>query len=498
MTKPLFTSSEWTFDLIRDCDKALGDLAREFGLDTYPNQIELISSEQMMDAYAAVGMPIGYHHWSYGKQFLSTEYSYKRGQMGLAYEIVINSNPCIAYLMEENTMAMQALVIAHACYGHNSFFKGNYLFRTWTDADSIIDYLVFAKNYISKCEERYGIEQVEDTLDSCHALMNYGVDRYKRPYPISALEEEQRQAERAEYLQRQVNDLWRTIPKSDVSDERGQQRRFPAEPQENILYFLEKNAPLLEPWQREVIRIVRKIAQYFYPQRQTQVMNEGWACFWHYTLLNELYNRGQLTDGFMLEFLQSHTSVVTQLPYDHPYYSGINPYALGFNMMMDIRRICENPTAEDRDWFPEMAGKDWKEALQFAMRNFKDESFILQFLSPKVMRDLKLFSIVDDDTEDAIEVSAIHNESGFRRLRETLAGQYNLGNREPNIQVYSVDVRGDRSLTLHHTMHDRRPLGSSTDEVLKHLHRLWGFDVHLHSIDNGEIKQSYHCLKGQA
>lgn len=498
MTKPLFTSSEWTFDLIRDCDKALGDLAREFGLDTYPNQIELISSEQMMDAYAAVGMPIGYHHWSYGKQFLSTEYSYKRGQMGLAYEIVINSNPCIAYLMEENTMAMQALVIAHACYGHNSFFKGNYLFRTWTDADSIIDYLVFAKNYISKCEERYGIEQVEDILDSCHALMNYGVDRYKRPYPISALEEEQRQAERAEYLQRQVNDLWRTIPKSDVSDERGQQRRFPAEPQENILYFLEKNAPLLEPWQREVIRIVRKIAQYFYPQRQTQVMNEGWACFWHYTLLNELYNRGQLTDGFMLEFLQSHTSVVTQLPYDHPYYSGINPYTLGFNMMMDIRRICENPTAEDRDWFPEMAGKDWKEALQFAMRNFKDESFILQFLSPKVMRDLKLFSIVDDDTEDAIEVSAIHNESGFRRLRETLAGQYNLGNREPNIQVYSVDVRGDRSLTLHHTMHDRRPLGSSTDEVLKHLHRLWGFDVHLHSIDNGEIKQSYHCLKGQA
>ena len=415
--------------------------------------------------------------------------------MGLAYEIVINSNPCIAYLMEENTMAMQALVIAHACYGHNSFFKGNYLFRTWTDADSIIDYLVFAKNYISKCEERYGIDQVEDIIDSCHALMNYGVDRYKRPYPISAQEEEQRQAERAEYLQKQVNDLWRTIPKSEAADEKGQKLRFPVEPQENILYFLEKNAPLLEPWQREVIRIVRKIAQYFYPQRQTQVMNEGWACFWHYTLLNELYNRGQLTDGFMLEFLQSHTSVITQLPFDHPYYSGINPYTLGFNMMMDIRRICENPTAEDRDWFPDMAGKDWKEALQFAMRNFKDESFILQFLSPKVMRDLKLFSIVDDDTEDAIEVSAIHNERGFRRLREMLAGQYNLGNREPNIQVYSVNVRGDRSLTLHHTMHDRKPLSGSTDEVLKHLHRLWGFDVHLHSVDNGEIKQSYHCVK---
>ena len=132
--------------------------------------------------------------------------------MGLAYEIVINSNPCIAYLMEENTMMMQALVIAHASYGHNSFFKGNYLFRTWTDAGSIIDYLLFARNYIDHCEQKYGLQVVEQTLDACHALMNYGVDRYKRPYPISASEEVERQKERETYLQQQVNDLWRTIP----------------------------------------------------------------------------------------------------------------------------------------------------------------------------------------------------------------------------------------------------------------------------------------------
>jgi stage V sporulation protein R len=497
MNKPLFVTSEWNFDLIRECDQILGELAKEFGLDTYPNQIEVISSEQMMDAYSSVGMPIGYSHWSYGKQLLSTEHSYNRGQMGLAYEIVINSNPCIAYLMEENTMTMQALVIAHACYGHNSFFKGNYLFRTWTDASSIIDYLVFAKNYISKCEERYGIAAVEDVLDSCHALMNYGVDRYKRPYPISAHEEELRQSEREEYLRKHVNDLWRTIPKSAAGDAQKNVPRFPTEPQENILYFLEKNSPLLEPWQREVIRIVRKIAQYFYPQRQTQVMNEGWATFWHYTLLNELHARGYVGDGFMLEFLQSHTSVVAQPAYDSPYFSGINPYTLGFAMMSDIRRICEKPTEEDRAWFPEIAGSDWKKTLQFAMKNFKDESFILQFLSPKVMRDLKLFSIVDDDQQEKINVNAIHNETGFKRLRETLAGQYNLGNREPNIQVYNVEVRGDRSLTLHHYMHNRRPLSDSTPEVLKHLHRLWGFDVHLHSVDGDDIKQSYHCTQNK-
>ncbi len=238
-----------------------------------------------MDAYSSVGMPLGYKHWSYGKQFVLTEKNYRRGQMGLAYEIVINSDPCIAYLMEENTTMMQALVIAHAAYGHNSFFKGNYLFRTWTSADAIIDYLLFARNYVAECEERHGEEAVELFLDSCHALMNYGVDRYKHPAPLSLSEEKQRQSEREDYLQSQINDLWRTVPIKPMEAAAEESQRYPAEPQENLLYFIEKSAPLLEPWQRELVRIVRKIAQYFYPQRQTQVMNEGWACVTGDTLI---------------------------------------------------------------------------------------------------------------------------------------------------------------------------------------------------------------------
>ncbi|MFG0805284.1 SpoVR family protein [Pseudomonas fluvialis] len=490
--QPISTDSEWSFELIRRYDQEIARLAERYALDIYPNQVEIISAEQMMDAYASVGMPIGYHHWSYGKQFLATEKGYKRGQMGLAYEIVINSDPCIAYLMEENTLCMQALVIAHACYGHNSFFKGNYLFRSWTDASSIIDYLVFAKQYISQCEERHGIDAVEELLDSCHALMNYGVDRYKRPYPISAEEERRRQSEREEHLQRQINDLWRTIPKASGRHNEEQTQRWPAEPQENILYFLEKHAPLLEPWQREVIRIVRKLAQYFYPQRQTQVMNEGWATFWHYTLINDLYDEGLVSDGFMLEFLQYHSGVVLQPAFDSPWYSGINPYALGFAMYRDIRRICEQPNEEDRRWFPEIAGSDWLSTLKFAMQNFKDESFILQYLSPKVMRDLRLFSVLDDDQQDSLQVSAIHDDSGYRHLRETLAAQYNLGNREPNVQIWSVDRRGDRSLTLRHSRHDRRPLGESSQAVLKHLHRLWGFDIHLESHQGEQLIETLH------
>ncbi len=478
--QPISESSEWTFDLIKRYDTEIARVAANYKLDTYPNQIEVIGSEQMMDAYSSVGMPVGYHHWSFGKHFLATEKNYRRGRMGLAYEIVINSNPCIAYLMEENTMMMQALVIAHAAYGHNSFFKNNYLFKSWTNADAIIDYLLFARNYIAECEQRYGDEEVEMILDSCHALMNYGVDRYKRPNRLSLLRERAKQKEREEYLQFQVNDLWRkTVPLSGKTAEAGKEQRFPSEPQENLLYFIEKNAPLLEPWQREIVRITRKIAQYFYPQRQTQVMNEGWATFWHYTILNTLYDEGLLTDGFMIEFLQSHTNVVYQPPFNSPYYSGINPYALGFAMMCDIRRICESPTEEDRKWFPELVNTDWVASLDFAMRNFKDESFIAQYLSPKIIRDLKLFSIVDDDIESELEISAIHDEEGYKLVRQKLADQYNLGNREPNIQVYNVNRRGDRSLTLRYYQHNRRPLGDDVNEMMKHLARLWGFTVRL-------------------
>jgi stage V sporulation protein R len=482
--KRLPSPSDWTFELIETYFEQIKRTAHRFGLDTYPVQLELISAEQMLDAYASVGMPVNYRHWSFGKQFIASEKNYRRGHMGLAYEIVINSDPCIAYLMEENTMPMQALVMAHACFGHNSFFKGNYLFRMWTDASSIIDYLVYAKSYIGECEERHGIDAVEELLDACHALMHYGVDRYRRPQKISMVEEEIRRKDREAYLQQQVNDLWRTLPRSQGKQSRKEHRRFPEEPQENILYFMEKNAPLLEPWQREIVRIVRKVAQYFYPQRQTQVMNEGWATFWHYTLLNDMYDQGLLSDGFLIEILSSHTNVVFQPPVTHPAYSGINPYALGFNMFTDLRRICEKPTDEDRQWFPDIAGSDWHKTLDYAMRHFKDESFIGQYLSPRMMREFRLFSVVDDSTQKELEVAAIHDDTGYRHVREALSRQYDLGSREPNIQVWNVNLRGDRSLTLRHTRHNDRPLDNGAEEVVKHVARLWGFRVRLESVDS--------------
>jgi len=321
--------ADWDFDLLERYDAEIAKVAAEFGLDTYPNQLEIITSEQMLDAYASSGLPIGYPHWSYGKEFIRNEQAYRRGMQGLAYEIVINSSPCIAYLMEENTMTTQALVIAHACYGHNSFFKGNHLFRQWTDAEAILDYLVFARRYVMECEERHGAAAVEEVIDACHALMAHGVDRYRRPPALTLKAETARLAAREAHRERQFNDLWRTLPEKAATEQGKGRRTFPVEPQENILYFVEKFSPKLEPWQRELVRIVRKLAQYFHPQGQTKVMNEGWATFWHYTILNRMHERGLVDDGFMLEFLKSHTNVIAQPAYASKINSGLNPYALG-------------------------------------------------------------------------------------------------------------------------------------------------------------------------
>jgi len=172
---------------------------------------------------------------------------------------------------------MQTLVIAHAAFGHNHFFKNNYLFRQWTDAEGILDYLDFAKGFIARCEERYGHQAVEQVLDAAHALMSQGVHRYPRKKRPDLASEQRRERERVEHGEQIYNDLWRTLPNKPgaaPSDMAAERRRALLElPQENILYFLEKVAPRLRPWQREILRIVRLVAQYFYPQRQTKVMN---------------------------------------------------------------------------------------------------------------------------------------------------------------------------------------------------------------------------------
>ena len=498
----LFQGADWDFSTLQRIYDACEDVAvRELGLDVYPNQIEVITAEQMLDAYASMGMPLFYKHWSFGKHYAYHETLYRKGWAGLAYEIVINSSPCVSYLMEGNTATMQTLVVAHAAFGHNHFFKNNYLFKAWTQADTILDYLDFAKRYIVRCEDRYGQEAVARVLDAAHALMGQGVHRYQGARGPDLRHEEERQKSRRAHQERIFNDLWRTLPTSTrpVSPDQTERRRaLLGLPQENLLYFLEKAAPRLTPWQREVLRIVRQVAQYFYPQGQTKVMNEGAATFVHYKVMKRLHDRGQISDGAYMEFLQSHTNVVTQPGFDDPRFSGFNPYALGFSMMSDIERIVTDPDEQDREWFPEIAGAgDAMAVLREVWANYRDDSFIGQFLSPRMMREMRLFQLHDDAAfKEGVKVEAIHNERGFRRIRRELARQYDVGAREPNIEVVDVDLAGDRKLILHHHVAG----GALLDEqdaarVLQHVADLWSYEVMMREIDSDQSVLREHLAR---
>lgn len=496
----LFQEADWDFHILQRIHDACDEIGcGELGLDVYPNQIEVITAEQMLDAYSSVGMPLFYKHWSFGKHFAFHEASYRKGLMGLAYEIVINSSPCISYLMEENTATMQALVIAHAAFGHNHFFKNNYLFKQWTDADGILDYLEFAKRYVAQCEERHGSLAVEHTLDAAHALMSHGIDRYPGKKNIDLRAEEKRAGLRRMHEEAAFNDLWRTVPtgpaKSSATLSVERRRKLLGLPQENILYFLEKSAPRLAPWQRELLRIVRHIAQYFYPQSQTKVMNEGTATYVHYRIMNRLHQQERITDGNFLEFLRSHTNVVFQPEFDDQRYSGFNPYALGFAMMQDIERIVASPDEEDREWFPDIAGRnDVMGVLRDIWANYRDESFISQFLSPRLMRHFRMFHLHDDPEERAgIRVDAIHNERGYRRVRRELSRQYDVGFIDANIEVVDVDLAGDRRLMLRHSVVNGAQLNEAdAKRVLQHLADLWSYDVSLVEEDTtGKVLKDY-------
>ncbi len=482
----LWTGAEWSFADIERTYAAVERIGRgELGLSCYSNQIEIISSEQMLDAYASIGMPVFYSHWSFGKHFAREWGRYKKGHSGLAYELVINSDPCINYLMDGNTMTTQALVLAHAAMGHNHFFRNNELFRHWTDAGSIVDYLVFARDYVAEQERIHGRPAVERFLDACHALRDYGIDRARRPSKLSPERERARQRLRDDADVSQVSELDRILPGYGAQREARRAPPILAEPEENLLYLIEKHAPDLEPWQRELVRITRKMAQYFYPQGQTKVMNEGFASFIHHTIMNRLHDQGLTSPGAHIEFLALHANVLFQPDFDDPRYGGLNPYALGFAVFQDIARAATAPDDEDRAWFPTIAGcHDPLGAIREAVANFRDESFLRQYLSPKVMRRFRLFRLHDRADARAWEVTAIHDERGYAELRDSIADDHEWHANHPMLAAVDID-RTSRTLTVEYRPYRGRAL-FEPKSAFAHLRTLWTRPVVLRHASTGQ------------
>ena len=483
MNKPLFTGSEWSFDLIEKTWEVIDNIGKNvFHLDYFKPQLEMITYEQMLDNYSSTGMPNMYRHWSFGKRYIADYDQYISGKSGLAYEMVINTNPAVTYLMENNSMTLQALVMSHAVCGHASFFKNNYLFKEWTHPDSILEYLAFAKNYIEECEYKYGEEGVEHILDAAHSLKYYGIDKYKRKGNMKKSEIQRRKENWLKHLNESIsmdwdiNDIKSKIKTVDeIIDNLKQDRR--GYPEENFLYFLEKYSPVLETWHREILRIVRKISQYFYPQMQTKLMNEGYASFIHYHIMTHMYEEGYITDGSYLEFLHSHTNVCSQPGYRE--MAGFNPYALGFAMFRDIERVCKNPTKEDKYWFPEIAGsKDWMSVVQEIIELYRDESFILKYLSPKVIRDFKMFSVYDDEESATYRINEVHDDDDILNIREKLSKQYSINDMLPHLEITGVDWDDTRFLEVKQTIHQGKLLEMKTANLTtSYLEDLWGYPI---------------------
>jgi stage V sporulation protein R len=216
-------------------------------------------------------------------------------------------------------------------------------------------------------------------------------------------------------------------------------------------------------------------------------MNEGCATWVHQRIMTRLHETGQIDDASFLEVLHSTSNVIYQPGFDHPASSGtFNPYALGYAMMTDIERVCTKPTKEDREWFPDIAGNgDPVGTLRYAWANFRDESFVLQYLSPAVMRQFRMFRLMDDTTDPTLLVDAIHDDAGYRAIRRSLARSYDPGEGDPDVQVVDVDLAGDRRLMLQHRTKPGQLLAKRDAELtLRYVSALWGYEVRLQEVDS--------------
>jgi spore cortex formation protein SpoVR/YcgB (stage V sporulation) len=473
---------QWTEDLIKQAHEqiliiAKEELGMEVGKELFTDQIEIVTAEQMIDAYASIGLPVNYHHWSFGKEFVSNYTKYQNGQQGLAYELIISSDPCIQILMEENSMLEQTMVMSH-CIGHNFVFKNNVFFKEWSNSSSIIDYMVFARDYIRFCEDRYGFEEVEKVIDACHAIKSHGVDRYKRKSQSRTSSEEMAQ-EILSADDRRQKELDIILQRTTFNNETPEISALEAEREENLLYFIMKNSPSLPTWKREIIRIVYKVSQYFYPQSMCQTVHEGMASFCHYYIMTRLEEKGFLTPDAYIAFLKSHSGVIYQPTYKDRGYSGFNPYALGFNIFKDIKRACENPTDEDREWMPAICGMKWQDAIKMAASEFRDDGFILQLMSPKVIREMGMFTINYREGKNP-KVVEIQDELGYKNIKNQLAASKQRINFCPEIYVSQADLSGDRELVLQYVPHKGRKIHvADATAVVKHIDYLWGYPVSL-------------------
>lgn len=453
-------------------DERIREKAQEFGLSGFPQDFELCDHHGMLAAMAYAGMPSHYPHWSYGKAYEKLKTLYDYGVTGLPYEMVINANPSLAYLMRDNSLLLQILTIAHV-YGHNDFFKNNFTFQSTRPEHTISMFKAHAARIRAYIEDpSIGLEKIETWLDAAHALSL----QCRRNLAIRKRSPQELQRVALEAARPKEDPFYAIHKRQEYTEPN--LKKVPLEPDEDILLFIRDHNPFLEDWQKDVLTIVHEEAQYFIPQIETKIMNEGWASYWHKKILESL----NLPQDLHLEFIVRHSQVV------RPFPGGINPYHVGLRTWEDICRRYDDPTPEEAEELG-LAHPTGAEKLFEAREVDRDISFLRRHLTERLVRELDLFEYKPKD-EDLV-ISSVADKDGWKDIKETLLR--NIGtNTIPMIKVHDADFGGNRTLYLVHE-HDGRDLEMAyAEKTLAHVYILWGRGVVLETTVNSK---KTHCTQ---
>lgn len=459
-------AAPYSIEDLQHWNRQIIELVEKFGLDPYPQEFEICDHEEMLSYMVYSGMPSHYPHWSYGKSFEKLKTLYDYGLSGLPYEMVINSNPSIAYLMRDNTLALQVLTIAHV-YGHNDFFKNNFTFKT-TRANYTIETFKAHANRVRHYVEdpSIGLEKVETLLDAAHALSL----QCRRNLAIRKRSEAEQREDKLEQS-KPAHDAFQAIHRRRewVAPDLA---KVPPYPEEDMLLFVRDHNPQLSEWQKDLLTMVHEQAQYFIPQIETKIMNEGWASFWHKRILDTV----GLPQGMQLEFIVRHNQVLS------PHPGGLNPYHVGMKVWQDIERRWQSPDPKEAEAY----GPKTKSAHDklFEVREVeRDSSFLRRYLTEELVRELNLFEYQQRGNDKV--VSRVADEENWQKIKDTLIQNVGTGT-IPVIAVEDADYNNSRTLFLKHA-HDGRDLQLEyAEKTLQYLRQLWGREVILETSINSK------------
>ena len=441
------------------------EIAEGFGLDFYPMRYEICPAD-IIYTFGAYGMPTRFSHWSFGKQFHKMKLQYDFG-LSQIYELVINSNPCYAFLLNTNTLIQNKLIIAHVL-AHCDFFKNNVRFSN-TRRD-MVESMTATAERIAQYEMLYGKDEVEQFLDAVLAIQEHIDPSIVRP-KLFASDFEDDEEEIVE-PKTQYDDLWKLDEKETEPKPLWKKvKKFPPKPEKDLLLFIEQYSRELEEWQRDILTMMREEMLYFWPQLETKIMNEGWASFWHQRIMREL----KLTTAETIEYAKLNAGVV------QPSKTSINPYYLGLKIFEDIEERYNNPNEEMRKLgIQQNSGRE----KMFEVREVEsDISFIRNYLTKDLVKQEDLYLFEKKGNEYKI------SDKEHERVRDQLVSMRVNGG-FPYIEVANGDYLRNGELYLVHGYEGMELDPHYLENVLKYIYQLWGRPVHVETF-NEEKKTLY-------